>query len=274
MARPGPAAQLPEGWPDLRALVEAPGGGELRLYRWEEQFTEAGDRRRAAHVLPGPGGPPLEALAAHLVARARALGYRSAPSSSPSLSGSGSGPSLPSAADDAPATFALRDEAGHAVTISPRPLPSRVVVALVEPRAWGGGMRVVPSPPPSEWARDPTLLPKVAPLLALASRIAKTRVACVDRFAELDPDPSRAARFAPPTLRAVLRGALPLATLCELLAAEGYEEDGDAWVKEAPEGREEVRLHDGGLDLAWVPSELAGVAVAPLSKSTRPPPVA
>lgn len=238
MAHPGPSAELPEPWADLRALVDAAAAaGQVRLYRWEEQFTEAGERRCAAHLLPGPF--ELEALAPHVVARAVELGI-----------------------------------AAHEVTIATRQLPARLVVTRIEPRAWGGGMRVVPSPPPSEWSRDPTLLPRVAALLALASRVAPTKVACVDRFAELDPDPSRGGRFAPPTLRALLRGPFVLAAMCELLAAEGYEEDGDAWVKETPEGREEVRLHDGELDLAWVPSELAGASVAPLSKSTRPPPVA
>jgi hypothetical protein len=245
----GAADHLPEGWAELRALVDAVELGGSRLYRWEERFAEDGDRLRAVHLAPREPVAKLEPLAAEMLARARTQGFHAA------------------------AAQALRDGDGRLLTIAPRQLPARIVLTVIEPRAWGGGMRVVPSPPPSEWARDPTRLPRVAALLDLTSRLGPTRVVVVDRFAEAAPDATRAEPLAPPTLRAILRGSFPLASLCAALAAHGYEEDGEAWTKDDADGRAEVRMRDGEVDLTWVPRELSGVAVAPLFRSTRPPPV-
>lgn len=260
---------LPGGWPDFRTLVDGLGCEGTRLYRWEEQFTAEGERRRAAHVVQVPGGPSLETTAQAVLARARAGGFRAAPSSSPSVASTAP---LTPAAEDPQALAILRDDADRALTIATRAVPSQLVVALVEPRAWGGGLRVVPSPPPFEWAKDPTLLPRVATLLGLVSRVARARVAYVERFAELDPDPDAGDRFHPPTLRALLGGRFPLAALCRVLEDDGWEEDGDAWIKEMLATRDEVRMREDVIELASVPGELAGVPLAPLSKTTRPPP--
>jgi hypothetical protein len=266
-----PSTFLPDGWPDLRAGLDALGLEATRLYRWEEQFTEEGERRRAAHLLTLAGEPGPEALAEHVVTRARGLGFRVAPSSSHDV---GVTLSVTPAAEDPQAVAILLDEHERALTIATRPLPSRLLVALVEPRAWGGGMRVVPSPPTSEWARDPTLLPGVASLLGVVSRVARVRVARVDRFAERDAlGGDVIERFFPPTLRATLRGTFALEAVCAVLADDGYEEDGDAWVKESRDRREEVRVREGEVDLAFVPGELAGVPIAPLSRTSKPPPV-
>ncbi len=259
---------LPGGWPDLRGLASALGLEGTRLYRWEEQFTEEGERRRAAHVVAMPGGRPLEVVSTVVVARARENGFRAAPSSSPSVA---SPAPITPAAEDPHAIAILKDDHERVLTIATRPVPPRLVLALVEPRAWSLGLRVVPSPPPSEWARDPTLLPRVAAVLGVVSRVARVKVAAVDRFAELDPDPEHGDRFHPPTLRAILRGSFSLQAVCSVLGDDGYEEDGDAWVKETRASREEVRLRDGEIELASVPGELAGIPIAPLSKSTRPP---
>ncbi len=265
-----PSTSLPAGWPDLRALLDALGLDGTRLYRWEEQFTEEGERRRAAHVLALAGDTPPEALAQGAVDAARALGFRVTPSSSHDV-----GATIPvtPAAEDPQAVAILVDERERALTVATRPLPSRLLVALVEPRAWGGGMRVIPSPPPSEWSRDPTLLPGVASLLAVVSRVARVRVMRVDRYAERDELGGILERFFPPTLRATLRGTFALEAVCAVLGDDGYDEDGDAWVKESRERREEVRLREGEIELAFVPGELAGVPLAPLSRSAKPPKV-
>lgn len=266
-----PSTFLPAGWPDLRAVVDALGLDGTRLYRWEEQFTEEGERRRAAHVLALAGERSPEELAHGVVDAARALGFRVTPSSSHDV---GATSPVTPAAEDPQAVAILVDARERALTIATRPLPSRLLVALVEPRAWGGGMRVIPSPPPSEWSRDPTLLPGVASLLAVVSRVARVRVARVDRYAERDElGGDLVSRFFPPTLRATLRGTFALEAVCAVLGDDGYEEDGDAWVKESRERREEVRLREGEVELAFVPGELAGVPIAPLSRSTKPPPV-
>ena len=213
-------AFLPDGWDDFRELLDAIVCEGAVLYRWEEWSHEDGARVRAAHLVRAPDGPSLEHIGHTAVENARALGFRM------------------SSLEDANARIVMI-EGERTLGVGFTPFPRMVVVDLHDRmRTRGAGQ-----------------YPAIQELFRLVAASGAARFSRLHRFAELDVEEPE--RFFPPTTEMVCRGTYDGGRLCASLADAGFFEDGDAWLREGPVIRSEVRLRDGEVLASVLPSYLA-----------------
>ncbi len=213
-------AFLPDGWDDFRELLDAIVCDGAALYRWEEWSHEDGARVRAAHLVRDEGGPTLEAIGHTAIERAHGLGFRVASVEEENLR-------------------TVLHGGDRTLGIGFRPFPRQVVIDLHDKMTTRGAAQY----------------PAIQELVRLVAASGAARFARLHRFAELDveqPD-----RFYPPTTEMVCRGTYDGARLCESLTSAGFFEDGDAWLREGPVVRSEVRLRDGEVQAAVLPAHLA-----------------
>lgn len=216
-------AFVPEEWIALSALVNDIVPDGTGLYRWDEWRFGDGSRLRSLAIVRDEGGPTIEAVCAHALARAKARGYR------------------PVAYEDAFKRTSLEDPSGgKMLRIGQEPLPPHVVVDLHEADA----------------PLDLSTLPAVAVMLHLTAKAGATVLRTLHRSAELDLE--RQDAFFPPTTALAVRGPYDRRALCEALASTGFVEDGDAWTRDESRVHAEVRLRDD-VEIRLVPSLLRSI---------------
>lgn len=220
MADLSTTAFLPDGWDDLRELLDAIVCEGAALYRWEEWSHEDGARVRAAHLVRDVDGPALEQIGQIAIQRARAQGFR-----------------FKGLDDESSRTVLVQGDRTLGVELSP--FPRQVVIDLHDRMS----------------ARGAAQYPAIEELFRMIAAAGAARFTRLHRWAELDveaPD-----RFYPPTTDIVCSGAYDGARLCSDLSSAGFFEDGDAWLREGQALRAEVRLRDGEVRASVLPTHLA-----------------
>lgn len=216
-------AFVPDEWIELRGLLTDIVPEGTGLYRWDEWWFEDGSRLRSVAIVRTEGGPSVDDIAAHVLDRARARGWKSG------------------AYEDAFKRTSL-EESGtdKMLRIGQEPLPPRVIIDLHEPRA------------PIEVA----MFPAIEVMLHLTAQAGASAVRKLHRRAELDleaPD-----KFFPPTMELSVAGPYDRVAMCHALESTGFSEDGDAWSRDTNRVHAEIRLRDD-IEITLVPSVLRSI---------------
>lgn len=213
-------AFVPDEWIELRALLEDLVPDGTGLYRWDEWRLDDGSRLRSAAIVRNEGGPPIEAIAALAVERARARGFHGV------------------AYEEAFKRWSLEEgTTGKLLRIGQEPLPPQVVIDLHEPKA----------------PFDLSVFPAVEVMLHLTAQAGATTLRKLHRHAELDLEAHDT--FLPPTTALTVRGPYDRVAMCQALEATGFVEDGDAWTRDTNRVHAEIRLRDD-IEITLVPSRL------------------
>ena len=211
-------AFLPDEWRDFVSLADALFPDGVSLLRWEEESFVNGRRSRSIQIVRDETGPTLADVHANAVTRSRAHGFRLE-----RMEGE---------------TTTLEGD-GRVLALSTAPLPPHISMQLVDRLMQRG-------------AED---YPAIADLFRMTAQAGAANFWKLRRFAELDLETHT--RFFPPRTEMTAKGAYDREALCRTLAAAGFVEDGDAWVRERHPVRDEVRLKDDVVVASVVPHHLA-----------------
>lgn len=211
-------AFLPDEWSDFVSLADALFPDGVSLWRWEEESYVNGRRSRTIQITRDQAGPALEDVVARAVRHSRAHGFR-----------------LEKMEDE---TTTLEDDS-RVLALQLSPLPPRITMELVDRLTQRGAENY----------------PAIAELFRMAAQAGAASFWKLRRFAELDLETHT--RFFPPQTEMTAKGTYDRTALCTSLAAAGFAEDGDAWIRERHPVRDEVRLRDDSVVATVIPQHLA-----------------